>query len=213
MNPTCHISTRPDRWARAADGLDKVNRFFLLVMLLALLTGAQKGYAMEANTALGLVQAWGRDSRDMKFIGHMEVDSRGGFLTQASGAFFRFEPDKKRLLVSGLVGYNITIHSKHPDTWQDLVRAGQRERPTLGEGQFELYPKQLFHLEPDVILLTKSYSAEAVDPKKFATEVRWLLSAANYWLMKRYSDVAEKPEADLVGEAPGIIARWPKRPW
>ena len=190
-----------------------MNPFFYLVMLLALLAGAQKGYAMEANTALGLVQAWGRDSRDMRFIGHMEVDSRGGFLTQASGAFFRFEPDNKRLLVSGLVGYNITIHSKHPDTWQDLVRAGQRERPTLGEGHFELYRKQLFHLEPDVILLTKVYSEEAVNPKQFATEVRWLLSAANYWLMKRYSDVAEKPEADLVVEAPGIIARWPKRPW
>ena len=168
---------------------------------------------MEVNTALRLVQAWGRESGDMRFIGQLKVDSRGGFLTQASGAFFRYESDKGRLLVSGLVGYNVLIHTKYPETWQELLGAGMRERATLGEGSFELYPHQLFHLKPDVILLTKSFIDDVADPKQFAVEVRWLLSAANYWLIKRYSEVAEKQEDELIREAPGINSRWPKRPW
>ena len=125
------------------------------------------GYGMELNTALKLVQAWGRDSKDMTLIGQMSVDPRGGFLTKSAGAFFRYEPVKKQLLVSGLVGYDITIHSSYPDTWDKMVRASKRETATLGEGDLELYTHNLLGLERDVILLTKAFKDDATKPGQF----------------------------------------------
>lgn len=193
----------------------KISRRRLFKLFGAVIFFAQftKGYAMEANAALQLVQAWGKNSKDMTFIGAMEVDARGGFVTRASGAFFRYEPQTKRLVVSGLIGYNDTMHAEFPDTWQKLVRAGKREHAAVGEGEFELYRKKLFQFDPDIILLSKSYTGDLVDPRQFEIETRWLLSAATYWRMKRYSEVTVEPEEQLIHEAPGINARWPKRPW
>lgn len=143
----------------------------------------------------------------------IKPDADGSFTTLQSGAILRYDPKNKVLLVSGLVGYNITIHSEYPETWDKLIRAGERENKALGEGVFELYTKKLFHFDPDVILLTKKFENGNITSKQFNTETRWLLSAATYWRMKRYSDVAEKPEEDLISEAPGINERWPSRPW
>lgn len=185
----------------------------VMTAMLLTLMAVTKGHSMEANNALRLVQAWGADSKDMTFIGRMVVDPRGGFATKASGAFLRFDAASRKLWVSGLVVYDIKIHSKHPETWQELLRAGQREHAAIGEGSFELYKQALFEFEPDVVLLTKQFESDDIDPAQFAREVRWLLSAATYWRMKRYSDVTVKPESDLMREAPGINERWPKRPW
>ena len=181
-----------------------------------LLFGMGKGYGMELNTALKLVQAWGQDSKDMKLIGQMTVDPRGGFLTKSAGAFFRYEPVKKQLLVSGLVGYDITIHSSYPDTWDKMVRASKRETATLGEGDLELYTQDLLGLERDVILLTKAFKVDAIKPSQFVIETDWLLSAAHYWFMKRYNEVSVTPERDLIRQGPEINERMLKarhRPW
>lgn len=171
---------------------------------------------MELNTALALVQAWGRDSKDMTLIGNIAVDPRGGFLTKSAGAIFRYEPVKKQLLVSGLIGYNVKIHSKYPDTWDDMVRASKREWATLGEGNLELYPHKLFRFDSDVILLTKAFNDEKIKPAQFVVEVDWLLSAAHYWFMKRYNEVSVRSEEDLILEGPAINDRMLKtrpRPW
>lgn len=189
---------------------------FIAAVTLLLMIGMGKGYGMELNTALKLVQAWGRDSKDMNLIGQMAVDSRGGFLTKSAGAFFRYDPVKGQLLVSGLVGYNVKLHSKHPTTWQKMVRASQREAATLGEGVLELYTEKLLSFDPDVILLTKSFNNNDVTPAQFVIEIDWLLSAAHYWFMKRYNDVLTTSETDLVREGPLINARMLNerpRPW
>lgn len=188
----------------------------IAVIALLLIIGMGKGYGMELNTALALVQTWGRDSKDMTLIGNITVDSRGGFLTKSAGAFFRYEPVNKQLLVSGLIGYNIKIHSKYPDTWDEMVRASKREWTTLGEGNLELYTQKLFSFDSDVILLTKPFKDDAIKPGQFVVEIDWLLSAAHYWFMKRYNEISVTPEEDLIREGPLINDRMLKarpRPW
>lgn len=188
----------------------------IIAVTFALLIGMGKGYGMELNTALNLVQAWGRDSKDMKLIGQMTVDPKGGFLTKSAGAFFRYEPVKKQLLVSGLVGYDITIHSSYPDTWDKMVRASKRETATLGDGDLELYTQALLGFERDVILLTKAFKDDAIQPAQFVVETDWLLSAAHYWFMKRYNEVSVTPERELIRQGPEINDRTSKarrRPW
>lgn len=183
---------------------------------LLFMIGMGKGYGMELNIALTLVQAWGRDSKDMTLIGKMTVDPRGGFLTKSAGAFFRYEPVKKQLLVSGLIGYDIKIHSNHPETWDEMVRASKREWATLGEGNLELYTQKLFAFDSDVILLTKTFKDETIKPAQFVVEVDWLLSAAHYWFMKRYNEISVTSEEDLIREGPVINDRMLKvrpRPW
>lgn len=183
---------------------------------LFLMLSMRTGYGMELNTALKLVQAWGQDSKDMSLIGQMTVDSRGGFLTKSARAFFRYEPVTKQLLVSGLVGYDVTIHSSYPDTWEKMVRASKRETATLSEGDLELYTQDLLGLKRDVILLTKAYKDDAIKPSQFAIETDWLLSAAHYWFMKRYNEVSVTPERDLIRQGPEINERTLKarrRPW
>lgn len=189
-----------------------------VIAMVTMLTfsGMREGHGMELNTALALVQAWGRDSKDLTLIGQIAVDPQGGFLTKSAGAFFRYEPVKKQLLVSGLIGYNIKIHSKHPATWEEMVRASKREWATLGEGNLELYTKKLFRFDSDVILLTKAFKDENIKPAQFVIEVDWLLSAAHYWFMKRYNEVSVTSEEDLIREGPLINDRMLKarpRPW
>jgi len=187
---------------------------FTVVALLWI--GVEKGYAMELNNALKLVQAWGQDSKDMRLIGQMKVDATGGFLTQSAGAVFRYEPSTKRLLVSGLVRYEIKSYSKYPRKWQLLVRASKREWATLGEGEMELYTHKLFHLEPDVVLLTKVFCDDGIAPAQFVKEVDWLLRWAHYWFMKRQNQVFGSTEAELERQGPLIneqMLREQPRPW
>lgn len=188
----------------------------IVKVTLLLVLGIAKVYGMELNTALALAQAWGGDSKDMNLIDRMSVDSRGGFLTKSAGAFLRYDPVLKQLSVSGLVGYNVKLHSKHPTTWQKMVRASQRESSTLGEGDLELYTQKLFDFDPDVILLTKIFKEDSIKPAQFVVEVDWLLGAAHYWFMKRYNDVLVTPEEELIREGPLINDRMLKqrpRPW
>jgi hypothetical protein len=186
---------------------------FLFSAILALLCMApSKGLAMELKDALAMVQGWAEDSKDPHFVAKMKVEANGEFITKARGAFFRYNPKTGVLLVSGLVGDGIRGHSKYPDTWEELLRAGEREKVTLGEGQFELYTKPLFDLEPDVVLLTKAYD-RPVERAQFAREVRWLLAGAYQWFMFRHGEVVTTPEAELIRQAPERNAKWPKRPW
>jgi hypothetical protein len=115
-------------------------RIFVMGTFL-LLIGMAKKYGMELNTALKLVQAWGQDSKDMKFIGELTVDARGGFLTKSAGAFFRYDPPTKRLLVSGLVRYNVTIHSEFPDTWKKWFARPNESRQPSAKVSWNYTPK------------------------------------------------------------------------
>lgn len=96
------------------------------------------------------------------------------------------------------------------------MRASKREAATCGEGEMELYKKKLFHLDPDVILLTKSFRQESIKSEQFVTETEWLLSWAYYWFMKRYNEVLVTSENELIRQGPIINAKALKeqrRPW
>ncbi|MCE2660074.1 MAG: hypothetical protein LW854_17845 [Rubrivivax sp.] len=168
---------------------------------------------MNASQALQLVQHWGRDSRDMRYIGQMQVAADGGFLTMARGAFLRYEANQRTLLVSALVRYKMPGLSLRPSFVQKLTRTGERERTTLGEGEFEFYTQPLFDFEPEVVLLTKPFRDGAIDPAQFSREVRWLLRCAQHWRIKRFNDVLGSAEEDLIPEGQRIVSVWPARPW
>lgn len=188
----------------------------IFAVFLLLTSGPETGNAMELNTAIKLIHAWGQHSQDMTFISQIAVDPHGGILTKSAGAVFRYDAAQKRLFVSGVVSYDDTLHTEFPDTWEQLVRASKREWATCGEGEMELYKKKLFQLNPNVILLTKSFQKDEIKPEQFVRETQWLLSAAYYWSMKRYNQVLVSSEADLIRQGPAINAEMLKarpRPW
>jgi hypothetical protein len=179
----------------------------------ALMPLTPKVYAMNASQALQLVQHWGRSSRDMRYVAQLKVAADGAFLTMAGGAFLRYEAAQRTLLVSGMVGYNMSGLSSEAYFMQKLTRTAARERSTLGEGEFEFYPQPLFGFEPDVVLLTKPFRDGAIDPAQFSREVRWLLRCAYHWRLERFNDVLGKVEEDLIPEGQRIVSVWPARPW
>jgi hypothetical protein len=134
-------------------------------------------------------------------------------VTMARGAFLRYEPSQQALLVSGLVGYNMPGLSLRPSFVRKLTRTGERERPTLGEGEFEFYTKPLMGFEPEVVLLTKPFRDGSIDPLQFSREVRWLLRNAWHWRMERFNDVLGSGEEDLIPRGQFLVSVWPKRPW
>lgn len=191
-------------------------RHIIAATLLMLTIATGRAEEMDINAALNLVKMWGQDSKDMTLVATMTVEPNGGFLTKSAGAFFRYDATKKQLLVSGLVRYNVKIHSEFPDTWDKQIRASKREWATLGEGHLELYTQKLFEFGPDVVLLTKTFTDGAIKPAQFAAEVRWLLSGAYYWFMKRYNEVLVTPEKTLIAQGAKINEEMLKtrpRPW
>ncbi len=170
-------------------------------------------HVMDSARAVELVQWWGYDSKDLGYISEMKIDPQGGFVTKGSGAYFRYDPVQHRLLVSGLVGYNMKSLASDTESWQELLRAGEREKVTLGEGELEILTQKFFDNEPDVVLLTKSFTDGSITNEQFSREVRWLLAAAYHWFMFRFNAVMENPEQTLIDEAPKYVNSWPKRPW
>ena len=162
--------------------------------------------AMELNDALAMTQAWitdvGADERDI--VGSLRVDKTGAFLAQIKGAYFRYMPADKVLLVSGVVGDDLKSLGMFPRKWQRLVEIGRREYTTLmyGEAEFELYRDPLLGLKPDVVLLTKTYHDRLTDGRLLGIQIRWLLLDANYWFVNRYNEVMSKTEEELIREAP-----------
>lgn len=170
-------------------------------------------HAMELNDALRLVQTWGIEAKDRSYINRLQVNARGGFLTKSSGAFFRYNPEQKRLLVSGLVRYDVKIHSNHPETWREMVEASKLEYRSLGEGELELYTQPLFDLKDDVILLTRQYETIPASDQQFCREIRWLLMAADYWFMRRYNELTVSTLSEVKADAQRRNDAYPKRPW
>jgi hypothetical protein len=158
------------------------NRIWVALLLsVVLLSAHRESPAMDTKQALVLTQHWGRSARDARFIQQLKVGSDGSFVTKGAGAFLRYDAGKRRLLVSGLVGYNMAAMASDMEFLDRLHRAGEREKVTLGEGRFEIYERHLFDMAPDVVLLTKDFVDGAVAPEQFAREVRWLLAAAHHW--------------------------------
>jgi hypothetical protein len=188
----------------------KLIRYWVLAISLLL---ANKGHAMESSEAMKLIEGWGEALRDRTYIGALKVDAKGGFKTKSKGAFFRYDAQKKTLLVSGLVRYNMRIFRKYRDEWEKLLRVAEREKVTLCEGTFELYQEQLFEYTPDVVLLTKTFAGPAPQKEQFVREIRWLLGGAIHWNLQRFNAMMSDSEEELKVSGAEIVASWPKRPW
>ncbi len=168
---------------------------------------------MTKTEALALLQGWaGNESYSQS----LKVDPNGDFLGKSRGAFFRFSAEKSRLVVSGLVRYDSTIHSEHPETWARLEQAAERESATMGDGKFELYSAQLYDFAPEIVLLSKTFESGGISQDQFNEELRWLLTAATHWRTLRYNRVMQDP--DDVVERDGRLLnermlRERPRPW
>ena len=176
------------------------------------------GTPMSLEDAQAMVQLWITESNATNIVGSVEADPQGSFLIRVGGAYFRYSPKAKALLVSGVVGYEIRSFGMFPDEWQRFTEIGRREYATLmyGEAEFELYREPLFGLPPDVILLTKAYHERMTDGQLLGIQIRWLLLDANYWFVNRYNEVMSKTEEELIREAPAqnewMLKNRPK-PW
>jgi hypothetical protein len=191
-----------------------LSQFIRMLVFSSFLTLAMKGNAMESSEAMRLIEVWGDALRDRTYIGALKVDAKGGFKTKSKGAFFRYDAQKKTLLVSGLVRYNMkTFFREFPHKWAKLNRVAEREKVTLCEGTFELYQEQLFEYTPDVVLLTKTFAGPAPQKEQFVREIRWLLGGAIHWNLQRFNAMMGDSEEELKVSGAEIVASWPKRSW
>jgi hypothetical protein len=191
-----------------------LSQFIRMLVFSSFLTLAMKGNAMESSEAMRLIEGWGDALRDRTYIGALKVDAKGGFKTKSKGAFFRYDAQKKTLLVSGLVRYNMkTFFREFPHKWAKLHRVAEREKVTLCEGTFELYQEQLFEYTPDVVLLTKTFAGPAPQKEQFVREIRWLLGGAIHWNLQRFNAMMGDSEEELKVSGAEIVASWPKRSW
>ena len=175
---------------------------------------------MELNDALAMVQTWIHESRaaDRDIRGSMQAGPKGDFSVSVKGAIFRFNPGDGSLSGSGLIARKMKSFRAYPERWDYLVRTGRRESTTMmyGEAEFELVRERLFELDPDIVLLTKTYHQRMTDGRKLGVQIRWLLLDADYWFVNRFNEITAKPEAEIILEADGINAWMRKerpKPW
>ena len=173
---------------------------------------------MELTEALRITKVWAEEVGGAASLHNMEVERNGAFTVEVRGAFFRYKPDSKTLLVSGLVAYNIEdFFSLRPKKWEGLIKAAKRESSTLAEGQLELLNEPLLRWKPQVVLLTKSFIDDKVPDSQIFSQIRWLLEWSTYWRTRRYTEVVEsRDENKLIGQAVEIndwVEKNRPRPW
>lgn len=121
---------------------------------------------------------------------------------------FRYDSDKQTLSMSGLVAQDMKILSMYPAKWEILQNIGVREYTTMmyGEAHFELYAGKIFNADPDVVLLTKTFSEPLLDKHQLTVQSQQLASDATYWRKGRFGEVVTmgKTEDELIKQSPGI---------
>jgi hypothetical protein len=177
------------------------------------------GHAMEADQALKLVEAFGKSVRDNAYVGRMQVDPRGGWVTRARGGTFRYDPVKKKLMFSSFIASGLVALAEVPQYWDDLVRHGKRMPKVMGDGYFELIKAGPFldHNDFPLLMLTKDFSDGGIKPEQFIIEAQWLLYGGVFWGggPKPYGfiGVQTQPEEVLIKVAEKIQKERPPRPW
>lgn len=73
----------------------KFVKLFLKAFVTSMISfSTANGNAMEADQALKLVEAFGKSVRNEAYVGRIQVDARGGWVTRARGGTFRYDPIK-----------------------------------------------------------------------------------------------------------------------
>lgn len=200
--------------------LNRIVRVFIIGIVGLLLSFKFTiGYAMEANEALKLVEAFGKSVKDNAYVGRMQVDARGGWVTRARGGTFRYDPVNKKLMFSSFIAFGMGALAEFPDLWSDLVKHGKRMPKVMGDGYFELIKEGPFldHKNFPLLMLTKDFKDGGIKPEQFIVEAQWLLYGGVFWGggPKPYglSGVLTEREEVLVKVAEKIQRERPPRPW
>jgi hypothetical protein len=154
-----------------------------LLVGLILAANTTIGNAMEADQALKLVEAFGKSVKDNAYVGRMQVDARGGWVTRARGGTFRYDPINKKLMFSSFLAHGVGMFASYQESWDKLIRHGKRMPKVMGEGYFELIKEGPFldHKKFPLLFLTKDFKDGTIDPKQFIVEAQWLLYGGVFW--------------------------------
>ncbi len=175
--------------------------------------------AMEADQALKLLQAFGSSVKDPAFVGRMQVDARGGWVTRARGGTFRYDAVNKKLMFSSFIANGVSAFAEFPERWQKLDRHAKRMPKVMGDGYFEIIKEGPFldHQRFPLLMLTKDFKDGTIKPEQFVMEAQWLLYGAAFWgggpKPYGFSGVITEPEEVLIKVAEKIQRERPPRPW
>jgi hypothetical protein len=175
--------------------------------------------AMEAHQALKLVEAFGKSVKDNAYVGRMQVDARGGWVTRARGGTFRYDPVNKKLMFSSFLAHGVGMFASYQESWDKLIRHGKRMPKVMGEGYFELIKEGPFldHKKFPLLFLTKDFKDGTIDPKQFIVEAQWLLYGGVFWGSGPgpygVGGVMTGREDVLIRVAEEIQRERPPRPW
>jgi hypothetical protein len=155
----------------------------LLCWVTLTIFNAPTGHAMEADQALKLVEAFGKSVSDNAYVGRMQVDARGGWVTRARGGTFRYDPVKKKLTFSSFIASGLVTFAEIPARWEKLVRHGKRMPKVMGDGYFELITEKPFlsHTSFPLLMLSKDFTDGSIKPEQFIKEAQWLLYGGVFW--------------------------------
>ncbi len=176
-------------------------------------------WAMEADQALKLLQAFGSSVKDPASVGRMQVDARGGWVTRARGGTFRYDAVNKKLMFSSFIANGVTTLVLYPEAWDDLVRHAKRMPKVMGDGYFEIIKEGPFlnYKRFPLLMLTKDFKDGSIKPEQFVMEAQWLLYGAAFWgggpSPYGFSGVQTEPEEVLIKVAEKIQRERPPRPW
>jgi hypothetical protein len=200
--------------------LKEISRFIARIVVgLTIIFNTAIGNAMEADQALKLVEAFGKSVRDNAYVGRMQVDARGGWVTRARGGTFRYDPVKKKLMFSSFIASGLVTLSQVPEYWDNLIRHGKRMPKVMGDGYFELIKTGPFldHNSFPLLMLTKDFSDGGIKPEQFIIEAQWLLYGGVFWGggpdPYGFGGVQSQPESVLIKVAEKIQKERPPRPW
>jgi hypothetical protein len=175
--------------------------------------------AMETDQALKLVEAFGKSVRDNAYVGRMQVDARGGWVTRARGGTFQYDPVNKKLMFSSFIANGMGLFAEFPEYWDKLNRHAKRMPKVMGDGYFSLVKEGPFldHKDFPLLMLTKDFKDASIKPEQFIIEAQWLLYGGVFWGggPKPYglSGVITEPENVLTKVAEKIQRERPPRPW
>jgi hypothetical protein len=177
------------------------------------------GNAMEADQALKLVEAFGKSVKDSAYVGRMQVDARGGWITRVRGGTFRYDPINKKLMFSSFLAHGVGMFENYKESWDKLIRHGKRMPKVMGDGYFELIKEGPFldHKKFPLLFLTKDFKDGNIKPEQFVVEAQWLLYGGVFWGSGPdpygVGGVMTESEDVLIKVSDEIQKERPPRPW
>ncbi len=168
---------------------------------------------MNLDQAILLTKSWCEEAHES--FAKVEISPNGDFGGILGAPDVIYSTQNKRLSIEGLIIDDASIMIEYPELFADIETVGKHEPYTLGEGYFFIEKMPMGQKEPQ-LTLRKDFTDGSITPSQFVKEVRWLMEWSTHWRLQRSLIVINKPEAQLIEEAPTIEA-WARknrpRPW